>query len=88
MSEEEENEDRINRLIRLEKLILNRPMARSSLGTITGVSIDTVRRDIQQLKEKGSDAVFIKSLGWKSTKPVFTANVRRKPLAMDKPPGQ
>ena len=88
MSEEENNEDRIKRLMRLEKMILVRPMSRPSLAILTGVSPDTVRRDIQQLKEMGSDAVFIKSLGWKSTKPVFTANTRRGSMAMDKRAGQ
>jgi len=76
MSEEEENEDRLNRLVRLEQMILRSPQSRPALALLTGVSADTVRRDIQQLKEMGSDAVFIQSLGWKSTKPVFTANAR------------
>ena len=88
MSDEENNEDRIQRLIRLEQMILRKPMSRPSLAILTGVSFDTTRRDIQQLREMGSDAVFIKNLGWKSTSPVFTANMKHGAMAMDKQAGQ
>jgi len=78
MSESETNEDRIKRLMRLEQLILQRPMKRNALAILSGVSSDTIRRDILQLKTMGSDAVFIRKLGWKSTRPVFVANMRQR----------
>jgi len=66
----------MSRLIKLESLLLAAPHSRPNLALAMEVSQDTVRRDIMQLKDLGSDVHYTDN-GWYATRPVFVANVKK-----------
>ena len=66
----------LERLINLEKLLLNGGRKLAELGTIQGVSVDTVRRDVYELQQAGSDVRDVGGV-WFATRPVFVVNGKK-----------